>query len=217
MAEPGYDILLIIVGWTLGLLGSPVADAIRNRRAAAALRESLAIELDELQRRLAYDAFIIADHLGAFDHRLVRWLLGAYRDYRGLYADAETVKLLEEFATHTDDQLHRMNASRTHGTGRVLIPKRVLAPVLDSVTPMLPHMERELQQRVLEIRRILIALEEHGEAIREQYRLTFTEDGSRQKDRLTANIGILSRLWLAAARDAADISQSVVIALRRGA
>jgi hypothetical protein len=211
MNEIGPNVMLLVIGWVLGLLSGPITEEIRDRREAVRFKNALVVELDELQRRLAYDAFSMADYLGAFDQGLVRWLLASYRDYRGLHVDAETVKVLEEFATYDDLRLEHMNASHAHGTGRVLFPNRMSAPLLEATTPMLPRLDGQLQQKLLEIRRLLVRLDDTGQTIREQYQLGFTEGGARQKDRLNANIGNLGGIWLKAARSTADLAQSIVL------
>ena len=214
------EIVLVFVGWLLGLLGPAVVEAIRIRRAVRTTKAALSVELDELQLRLADNAFYIADHLGAFDHTLIRWLLASYRDYRGLYFDAEAVRLLEEGARLDDAALARMNQSRrTFGSGQVLVPRRFSAPIVEqTIATSLPYLDRDLQQKLLEIVRQLAILDEDVAEIKEQYQLTFNERAATQfASGLGETILRLTRHAMSVSITVSNLAQSVVLSIRGGA
>jgi hypothetical protein len=214
------NIALVLFGWLLGMLGPAAVEAIRIRRLVRATEAALAVELDELQIRLADNVFYIADHMGVFDHKLVRWLLASYREYRGLYVDAAAVQLLQQLAQVDDAALARMNVTRrTFGSGDVLVPRKFGAPVVQQILiTSLAYLERELQQKLLEIVRQLAILEEDIEQIREQYRFTFDERAaSKLASGIGDNIARSTRHAMSVSMTVADLAQSIVLALRAGA
>ncbi len=132
-------------------------------------------------------------------------------------AQTHTVELLKKFAAYTDEQLARLNRENQHGAGKLIMPKRVSAPVLEWAIEWLPHLDRSLQQKLLEIRRMLISLKEGGEDIRAQNNLALSTDRLSLSQAIRDNIGLLGRQWLATAKHAADDAQAVVLSLRPGA
>lgn len=85
----------LFLGWLLGLLGPAIIDNIRRKRRIRALKESLALELHELQYTMTVKALVFRMRSGKADTVFFRWCDEVMNRYKGQEIDArlhESVK-----------------------------------------------------------------------------------------------------------------------------
>jgi hypothetical protein len=87
VSEMREKVVLLILGWLFGLLGPTVVDAIRVRRTVGAIKRSLALELAELQIRVAGTTWSLAAYIGGVDRSFLEWLKAVHDRYRGVRGD----------------------------------------------------------------------------------------------------------------------------------
>jgi type II secretory pathway pseudopilin PulG len=129
--EIGRDVLLVVLGWLLGI-GSPlIVDSIKRQFQKKSLRSAIHTELRELQLRLAMTAYLIASKQGIYDRNLLNWMANICSRYPS--EDARSIsEKIQSLLVLSDQQLQSLaeaqRATRPPGLGL----KRFSLPFLDS-------------------------------------------------------------------------------------
>src|SRR5215510_2779259 len=98
-------IILLILGWLIGLLSPIIVDVIRKRREAKELTVALYSELHELQYRLVNAVGLIEMRYGRPNREFFEWIKSIVKEYRGINSPENLLKIIEDQSSFTDQQL----------------------------------------------------------------------------------------------------------------
>ena len=156
-------VLFLVLGWLFGLLSPTIVDAIKRRREIKEVKAALIVELQELQYTLIGMVFLIADHTGKYDRKLLEWMRPIVERYEGIHYTDSILKMVKESLTLSDEQL-AMLAEKTKGdSSKGLSLKKHFAPLLDSKIAQLGSFDQPFQNILLEVRSYLNMINEHIE------------------------------------------------------
>lgn len=99
------SILLVFLGWLLGLLGPVIVDAIRRRYRNTEIRKAILSELSEARFRLAGVVYVLESRFGTYNRQLLEWLLPLLEDYRGPNANKQIAELMRKQLALNDAEL----------------------------------------------------------------------------------------------------------------
>ena len=164
------DVLILLLGWLLGLLSPLLAEKIQRPRRRAELTKSVLYELDHLRYVLTGLSYKLLSRAAAVDRDFIRWILPILETYTGPGAEPKFAELYKKQLEMTDDQLRAMyQAMRTPGSGVGL--KKYSLPFLESQIQSLSICPLEFQQKVLNMRAQLELLNQEIEFARYSFQL----------------------------------------------
>jgi hypothetical protein len=171
-------ILILIVGWLLGLLSPAIIDAIRRRRENKEVSSALRTELEELRYRLACVVFRIEQYHGEPNKKALEWFHEIVKNYTGLNPSENILNELESLIVLTDQQFKTFISHLRASPEKGLSLKKYPVPLLESKFALLSGFNTPFQNRLLEIRTNLNMLHEEVDQARFYHQLTFnpTED-----------------------------------------
>src|SRR2546428_7651163 len=105
MNDTYEKIVLIIVGWLLGLLGPAIVDSIRKRREAREAKTAIWTELQELQFRLVSTVSQLEMRYGNANKEFLAWLKSVLEKYRGINSTEVMLKTIESSESLTEEEL----------------------------------------------------------------------------------------------------------------
>lgn len=76
-------LLLLALGWLLGMLGPVVTEAIKRRRENCQVKVALAAELRQVSYKLALASYLVNIHFGTVDRPYLQWLQRVTAGYNG--------------------------------------------------------------------------------------------------------------------------------------
>ncbi len=167
------EILILVLGWLLGLFSSPITDSLKEASSRRSLRKALLAELDELRCRLAGVAFMAAQSQHLLTADLIRRLQRVYANYEGpLGASRRLAGALKELAGSEDEQIEALiRASQNAETH--WMNKQFSIPLLEQAVPSLSLFEPPSQRELLEVRTQLHMLNEITTERASFFRMTF--------------------------------------------
>jgi hypothetical protein len=98
-------VLLVLLGWLLGLLGPLFIDKVRIQQRNAEIRRAVLAELIEVRNRLATTIYLIETRLGTFDRELLGWILPILVSYRGANRAPHVVDTIRQLLAARDTEL----------------------------------------------------------------------------------------------------------------
>jgi len=98
-------VLLVLLGWLLGLMGPLLVDRIRRQYRNAEIRRAVLAELIEVRNRLATTIYLIEARLGTFSPKLLAWILPILVSYRGEHRTPHLVETIRQLLAAGDAEL----------------------------------------------------------------------------------------------------------------
>lgn len=166
------NLLFLIIGWLLGLLGPLLTYLFKKPYLKRQLRSSLFVELRDLRFRLAHVVFVIASHNLTLDRRLVEWLKPILHSDKVSYSNVLSVESLDLMSSLDDDQLRALVMSMP-STGDSLTFKKYRLPFLTANISSLSLFTPEFQRLALDILAQLEMMHEQIDVSRFNYEKTF--------------------------------------------
>ncbi len=77
------EILILVLGWLLGLLGPRIVDSIKNKYHRRELAKAIKSEAKDLQFRVACMSYLLAKHCGVITREYIAWLNPVLSNYQG--------------------------------------------------------------------------------------------------------------------------------------
>jgi hypothetical protein len=77
------EIVYLLIGWVLGLVGPPIVDAIKGHFRKREIIASLIVELDDLRYRLAISSLLLLQKYGSLDKDFLDWIRPILESYSG--------------------------------------------------------------------------------------------------------------------------------------
>lgn len=166
------QVVLIVLGWLLALLTTPIVEAIKRRREIRETRSTLLAELNELKYRLAIVAYNIENQYGKLDKDFLKWVYPLVKDYSGPMPAKSMQPVIEKLLASPETELAAaVIAGRTIGTGLSL--KRYPVPFLSSRLQSIAWLPQKIQRLLLEIHTQLGILDAEAETAQYYFRMIF--------------------------------------------
>lgn len=146
------SIMLIFLGWLLGVLGPNITESIRNFYRIRELKDTFYIELDSLRYRLANVYFSLLLLLGRLSLEKVNWHLHIFTAYEGPDAPELPSGFSALRERLTEDNISEVNIfyrTQNEGVGKTL--KRFSLPYIYSQLEFLTLLPSDYQVRILDI------------------------------------------------------------------
>jgi hypothetical protein len=166
------EILLIALGWLLGIFGPPLTELVQSRRRRAQIRKSLFIELRELKYQLAMSAFMLASNDGALDKNLLEWVAPIIRSAKGRREIPSMEEALKPLLKLDDDELRVISAA-SKGKWESFYFGKYSLPFLSSQIASLYLFTPEFQRLALDINSKVLLLNEKIDFYRLNHEKTF--------------------------------------------
>jgi hypothetical protein len=177
------EILLIALGWLLGIFGPPLTELIQNRRRRSQIRKSLFIEFRELKYQLAMSAFMLASNNGAVDKNLLEWVAPIIRSAQGRKDILYMEEALKPLLKLSDGELQAVSVL-SKGKWESFYFGKYSLPFLSSQIASLYLFTPEFQRLALDINAKVHLLNEKIDFYRINHEKTF--DSSISNNSLTA-------------------------------
>ena len=193
-------LLLLCLGWALGLLAPVIVDTIRRKRENLVGQAAIQTELGEVAHKLAFATHYIHMHFGSVDREHLDWLKIRILEYKGPEQPTAVLQSVDMQLAMSSDELVAANKALASPTGKGLRLQKYPVPILDSRISALWSFQTTVQRRLLEIRTCLDMLNELVARTQKLDDMTFSkhEDGNHQ--RVIENIDQCYRLYAERAR-----------------
>lgn len=156
-------VLFLLLGWLFGLLSPIIVDSIKRRHEIKEVKVALIIELQELQYTLMGMVFLIADHTGKYDRKLLEWMRPIAERYEGIHSTDSILKMVKSLLTLSNEQLAIAVEKSKGDSNKGLSLKKHFAPLLDSKIAQLGAFDQPFQNILLEVRSHLNMINEQIE------------------------------------------------------
>ena len=180
-------VLVLVLGWLLGLLGPAIVDRVKGTREATRGRRAIRAELTELNGVLIFAAFQAQKAAGRIDRAFLEWLI------RHLQGDSsrEGQSLLTTARAGiqgTDEEIAIAAQLMATPESRVMAFQHYSAPMLDARVSALWTFDTDYQRKLLGIHKDLALLAAIVDQSREFWRLTFSELSPEMYGRVSGNL-----------------------------
>lgn len=181
-------LLLVLVGWFLGLLGPAIVDSIRRQRENKLGRAAILAELHELGGVLAVVVHAVRTQDGNIDREHLQWLKDCV-DSGERSADFSNMKTsLTTQLEWSDAEIASYAAFAKKKDGKSAVMQKYQVPLLDSRVSALWSFDTDFQRRLLEIRQLMHRLDDLVERSRKLQDMTFTNLSDANRPLVEGNI-----------------------------
>lgn len=201
------SVLLILLGWLLGILGGPIAKAIDRRGRQKELLEAIHQELSDSRQLMASVAFRIRAFLGTIDREFLQWMLEVWTP--DATPDPEMVVTRGRLET-----MAALDAEELAQLADVLRPQRAslnvkvyALPLVDASVPELALLSPDDRREILAIRQGLDVMNQDVPTIKAMHEKTF--DGSLNVGSRAIVEGNLTRSYEVMADRAVDLANRI--------
>lgn len=171
------SIILILIGWLLGLLTPVIIDAIRDEKEAKAIKIALFTELQEFQYRLMLLVYRVEGKFGKLDKEFFQWAQTILIAYKGINSSEVLLKTIGLLLKLTDEQMITYaQLTKLHdkpNSGLEL--KKYPLSLLDLDLRFLSKFDPMLRAQILEVKTRIGFLNETVDDARYYFRLSFQE------------------------------------------
>jgi len=205
------DLAVLFIGWALGLVSSPITDAIRRHSAKIRLTRALRTELRSMQDALAWVVVHLASRRGVLTRSLLDALLSTLLASGQVAGRAKAVKMIESL-TELEERGHGQ-AHDVSTDPRAPLPLRVHGvPLLDAHFYRLDLYSLETQRMLVDLHAGVQNYNQLADEARNYHLLTFGADVSKERlDALAANV---ETCYERAAETASDLVSRVAMLLQ---
>jgi hypothetical protein len=167
-------VLVLVLGWLLGLLSPIIVDGIKSHREAARGREAVRTELCELSELLVVAAFQARKAAGAIDKPFLQWVAERLRQRSP--SQVPSLQVAVEAALTVSDEEFAIGAPLLAlAAGKASMLQHYPVPLLDSRVSALWTFDAEYQRRLLDIHKNIALLDAIVDLFHQYFSLTFTQ------------------------------------------
>lgn len=174
-------LLLLALGWLLGMLGPVVTEAIKRRRENSQVKVALAAELREVSYKLALGSYLVNLHFGTVDRSYLQWLQRVTASYKGPSLVETRQRSFEIQLNLPDQKLAAWVQDQAGREGQNIVVQKIMVPLLDARVSSLWHIENRVQIILFDIRSNINLLNELVDRARYYTDLTFKLEGGNYK------------------------------------
>jgi len=182
MSDIWEKLIILLLGWLLGLLAPAINDRIKRERENKLGRKAILSELHEVGGVLAVAVHAVRLKTGTVDRKHLEWL----KSYIQVGERAENFQVwvtrLEGQLAWSDEEIARNFAIMRIEEGKGTMLQKYPVPLLDSRVSALWSFDTAFQRSLLEIRQNMHRLDDMVDRQRKLHDMTFSklEDGNRQ-------------------------------------
>ncbi len=180
------EVLILLLGWFLGLLAPSITNKIQEIKKSKQLKESILNEIDEFQITMASLVYQVESNFNKFDHDLINFLLPIYKNYKGVKEIKDTINGLEELVKLSSEELQKIENYKKNSYDSLSMKKYDL-PYLKSKIHELSIFENEFQRKAFELLFLLDVFNEEVEESRFFFKLTFDGGISPDNHQIASN------------------------------
>ena len=166
-------LIILVIGWLLGLLAPVIVDAIKNSREVTNTYAAIKSELNEVACRMVLASYYAAQHLGKADHEFLKWVKDSLILYKGNEPTENVAKYVEELLKLKADELDAWNASNAAKGLQALVLVKFAVPFVDARVNAFHSMVSTVQIQLLSIRSDVRLLDDLVDQSRTYFHLTF--------------------------------------------
>src|SRR5215469_15541054 len=201
-----HPLLMLVVGWLLGLVAPLVSDRItEGRQTRKELIPGVRSDLIELQFKLGFLRYCLAIRFGTYNEEFLKWLKPIVDDYNRIYPDEKVFTEIDERLKMTDAQLTTLAQALQDDASKAGISLRKYdTAFIESQLDKLGRLDVETHRLILVIRARLGYLNEMVDEARVYFRLTFENISDKNHEQIVDNINGVCRVYGENARDVVD-------------
>ena len=209
-----HPLLMLVVGWLLGLVAPLVSDRItQGRETREELVPGVRSDLIELQFKLGFLRYNLAIRFGTYNGEFLKWLKPIVDDYNQIYPDEKVFTDIDERLKMTDVQLTARAQALQNDASRTGISLRKYdIAFIESQLDKLGRLDMETYRLILVIRSRLGYLNEMVDEARAYLRLTFESISDANHEQVVNNINDVYRVY---GENALDVIELIRQALQR--
>jgi hypothetical protein len=142
-------ILLIILGWLLGILSPILQEKMQQKRNTKKISAAIITELNDLEYRLMFLAFGLFTHIGKMNKDFLSWAASVKENYSGPFVNEETNNAIVRLSALSDDEITRLFPDRSQTKG--LRMSKMMIPFTQSKVDSLTHFPTDFQKQIFSI------------------------------------------------------------------
>jgi hypothetical protein len=183
------SLLLLVLGWALGILSSPITDAIRRRSVKQRITRAIRTELLSLQDSFADVVIQVSRRRGVLTHAFLDALQTTLISSSQSSDASKTLRLIDDLLRQDEAAFGGGRGSMSAGPGAFLSLRVQGVPFLEAHLDRLEFYTHETQRRLLEIHAGTQVFGQYAEEALHQQMLTFDPGiGEANRSALLANI-----------------------------
>jgi len=213
MIEELRDVLLLLLGWLLGLFAPLIVSHFQEKRQVNALKTALSTELRELQYRLVLLVYRVEAKYGEVNHEFFKWAQDIFTEYKGINSVKTLVDTLGPLLNLTKEEMATYSqATKQHekpNSGLSL--KKHSVSFLEANVVLLPKLDPVLQAQLLEIKTRIGYMNETTDESLYYFRLSF-QTGLSTNNYTIANTNMIGayKMYAIQAREVVEIVKKIL-------
>lgn len=182
------EILLIFLGWALGILSPSLIERIGRGNKKKQVRKILVNEMRDLKIRLVMMNFLIKLKVGGFNHDYLEWLKKCMAEYEGNEAIGRLKELLNKPELQIKEKIDQyLNDLNSNAKGGALSLRKMGTPILDSNISVLDLLNSEQQTKIFELKYSLNVINEEIETSNQFKMMTFDSSLTLENHEIVIN------------------------------
>lgn len=175
-------LVILFIGWLLGLLGPAIVDAIRRERENKLGRTAILSELRHVGSVLAIATYAVRSKEGTVDRAHLEWLKSHLEGAEQTESNIGLIQRASAFLEGSDEEIVERFKYMASPDGKSGMLQKYPVPLLDSRVSALWSFDTDFQRRLLDIKLRMSRLDDMVERQRKLHDLTFTNlDDSNRK------------------------------------
>ncbi len=168
-------IVLVFLGWLLGLLGPAIVDKIKRARENKLGRAAIVSELNELACTLSAAAYGVRMELGTADRHFLDWLKVFFEQNAVTPEFQRYIPILRTQLSWSDEDFGNALRYMAPKKGEGTLLQHYFVPLLDARVSALWSFDTSFQRQLLDIRRRVALLDDLVDRSRKYFDMTFTK------------------------------------------
>lgn len=182
-------VLMLILGWLLGLLSPSIINYIQDKQKAIKIKKSLLSEMEECQIIMANVAYLIESKYVAINHKLFDDLINIYENYNGINDYNDKLLRLKKLKTTPKEELETMTEIQLYeNMDKFLSFKKYDLPYLRSKINDISLLDENVQSNLLQLNFKLNLFNSEVEESKFHYQLTFSSEVSEENQEINKQI-----------------------------
>lgn len=182
-------VLMLILGWLLGLLSPSIINYIQDKKKATKIKKSLLSEIEECQINMANIAYLIESKYVAINHKLFDDLINIYENYNGINNYNDKLTRFKELKELPKEELEKYSKKLLYeNMDKSLSFKKYDLPYLKSRMNDISLLDENVQSNLLQLNFKLNLFNSEVEESKFHYQLTFSSEISEENQEINKQI-----------------------------
>lgn len=170
-------ILMLILGWLLGLLSPSITNYIQEKQKSKKIKKSILAEVEECQMNMANIVYLIESNYITTNHSLLDYLIPIYENYNGINDYRNTLSRLKKLRDLPEEKLEIVSQKNLYENfDKSLSFKKYDLPYLKSKINDISLLEEDFQKNLLQLIFKLNLFNSEIEESKFHYQLTFSNE-----------------------------------------